>query len=145
MDSLQLKEREKIWHRKMLQECQSDGNNYIFTVFCLLSSFKKSKTGPKNINVFASLNILLTMSLAMSQVKMVEIWMNAVKEQADDMLEQGCRMQVDRRRSSGSELKMKAVTLSEEEIITIKWVKDLSLEEIPMKESSSCPQQQPAS
>ena len=92
-----------------------------------------------------SLNILLTMSLAMSQVKMVEIWMNAVKEQADDMLEQGCRMQVDRRRSSSSELKMKAVTLSEEEIITIKWVKDLSLEEIPMKESSSCPQQQPAS
>lgn len=61
-------------------------------------------------------------------VKMVEIWMNAVKEQADDMLEQGCRMQVDRRRSSSSELKMKAVTLSEEEIITIKWVKDLSLE-----------------
>jgi hypothetical protein len=91
------------------------------------------------------LHMSLNMLLTMSQVKMVEIWMNAVKEQADDMLEQGCRMQVDRRRSSGTELKMKEVTLSEDEIVTIKWVKDLSLEEIPMKESSSCPQQHQAS
>lgn len=71
--------------------------------------------------------------------------MNAVKEQADDMLEQGCRMQVDWKGSSSAELKMKEVTLSEEEIETIKWVKNLSSEEIPMKESSTCPQQSAAS
>jgi hypothetical protein len=37
------------------------------------------------------------------------------------MLEQGCKMQVDRRRSNDTELKMKEdVTLSEDEIETIK-------------------------
>lgn len=72
---------------------------------------------------------------------MVDIWMNALREQAEDMLEQGCRIQVDRRRCSGTKLKMKEVTLSEDEIKTIKWVKNSSLEEIWMKESSNCPQQ----
>lgn len=47
------------------------------------------------------------MLLTMSHVKMVEIWMNAVKEQADDLLEQGNIMQVERHISSGKELKMK--------------------------------------
>jgi hypothetical protein len=51
MDSLQLKKREKTWNWKMLQQCQSDGNNYIFTVFCC--PVLKIQTGPENINVSA--------------------------------------------------------------------------------------------
>ncbi|XP_040367199.1 uncharacterized protein LOC121050590 [Rosa chinensis] len=45
-------------------------------------------------------------------VEMVELWMTAVKEQADDMVEQGCRMKFDEKNSSEEQLKMIEVLLT---------------------------------
>ncbi|XP_040361779.1 cilia- and flagella-associated protein 251-like [Rosa chinensis] len=57
-------------------------------------------------------------------VEMVELWMTAVKEQADDMVEQGCRMKFDEKNSSEEQLKMIEVPLTETERESIRWIKD---------------------
>lgn len=72
---------------------------------------------------------------------MVQIWMTAIKDQADDLLEQGCRMKVDVCKSTSEELKMTDVRLREDEIETIKWIKNTSCAEILLIESLNCPQQ----
>jgi hypothetical protein len=75
------------------------------------------------------------------QVDMVELWMTAVKEQADDMLEQGCRMKFDEKNSSEEELKMIEVPLTETERQSIKWIKDNYKTKMAVTELKDNPQQ----
>lgn len=75
------------------------------------------------------------------QVDMVELWMTAVKEQADDMLEQGCRMKFDEKNSSEEELKMMEVPLTETERESIKWIKNNYQTKMAVTELKDSPQQ----
>ncbi|XP_062020775.1 uncharacterized protein LOC133737183 [Rosa rugosa] len=74
-------------------------------------------------------------------VDMVELWMTAVKQQADDMLEQGCRMKFDEKNSSEEELKMIEVPLTETERESIKWIKDNYKQKMAVTELKDNPQQ----
>ena len=72
---------------------------------------------------------------------MVELWMTAVKKQADEMLEQGCRMKFDEKNSSEEQLKMMEVPLTETERESIKWIKDNYNEKMEVTEIKDNPQQ----
>ncbi|KAM5570136.1 hypothetical protein ABKV19_017246, partial [Rosa sericea] len=74
-------------------------------------------------------------------IEMVELWMTAVKEQAYDMLEQGCRMKFDQKNSSEEELKMMEVPLTETERESIKWIKDNYKRKMAVTEIKDNPQQ----
>ncbi|PRQ37406.1 putative Ulp1 protease family catalytic domain-containing protein [Rosa chinensis] len=74
-------------------------------------------------------------------VEMVELWMTAVKEQADDMLGQGCRMKFDEKNSSEETLKMMEVPLTETERESIKWIKDNYKRKMAVTEIKDNPQQ----
>ncbi|KAM5582796.1 hypothetical protein ABKV19_002966 [Rosa sericea] len=75
-------------------------------------------------------------------VEMVELWMRAVKDQADDMLQQGCRMQFDKSQSTHTKLKMVESILSDDEIRTIRWIKEnYDGGRIPLNHARICPQQ----
>ncbi|XP_062028951.1 uncharacterized protein LOC133744946 [Rosa rugosa] len=89
---------------------------------------KKSSTGKSFKNV-------------QKMVDMVELWMTAVKEQADDMLEQGCRMKFDEKNSSEEELKMMEVPLTETERESIKWIKNNYKTKMAVTELKDNPQQ----
>ncbi|XP_061998837.1 uncharacterized protein LOC133716118 [Rosa rugosa] len=89
---------------------------------------KKSSTGKSFKNV-------------QKMVDMVELWMTAVKEQADDMLEQGCRMKFDEKNSSEEELKMMEVPLTETERESIKWIKNNYKTKMAVTELKDSPQQ----
>ncbi|XP_062014244.1 uncharacterized protein LOC133730722 [Rosa rugosa] len=89
---------------------------------------KKSSTGKSFKNV-------------QKMVDMVELWMTAVKEQADDMLEQGCRMKFDEKNSSEEELKMMEVLLTETERESIKWIKNNYKTKMAVTELKDNPQQ----
>ncbi|XP_061995613.1 uncharacterized protein LOC133713574 [Rosa rugosa] len=75
-------------------------------------------------------------------VEMVELWMRAVKDQADDMLQQGCRMKFDKSQSTHTKLKMVESILSDDEIRTISWIKEnYDGGRIPLNHARICPQQ----
>ncbi|KAM5573603.1 hypothetical protein ABKV19_013241 [Rosa sericea] len=74
-------------------------------------------------------------------IEMVELWMAAVKEQANDMLEQGCRMKFDEKNSSEEELKMMEVPLTETEKESIRWIKDNYKQKMAVTEMKDNPQQ----
>lgn len=78
---------------------------------------------------------------------MVELWMSAVKEQADDMLKKGSRRKMDMNRSSSEKLVMKKVKLTERERKSIQWVKNNYIENIPIscQINGPLPQQRPTS
>ena len=73
---------------------------------------------------------------------MVELWMRAVKDQADDMLEQGYRMKFDKSQSTHTKLKMVESILSDDEIKTIRSIKEnYAGGRIPLNHAKICPQQ----
>ncbi|KAM5547226.1 hypothetical protein ABKV19_001633 [Rosa sericea] len=74
-------------------------------------------------------------------IEMVELWMAAVKEQANDMLEQGCRMKFDENNSSEEELKMIEVPLTEIEKESIRWIKHNYKQKMEVIEMKDNPQQ----
>ncbi|XP_062005846.1 uncharacterized protein LOC133723026 [Rosa rugosa] len=75
-------------------------------------------------------------------VEMVELWMRAVKDQADDMLQQGCRMKFDKSQSTHTKLKMVESILSDDEIRTIRWIKEnYDGGRIPLNHARIYPQQ----
>ncbi|KAM5552665.1 Golgi integral membrane protein 4-like [Rosa sericea] len=74
-------------------------------------------------------------------IEMVELWMTAVKQQADDMLEQGCRMKFDEKNSSEEQLKMMEVPLTETKKESIRWIKDNYKQKMAVTEMKDNPQQ----
>ncbi|XP_062013997.1 uncharacterized protein LOC133730418 [Rosa rugosa] len=103
---------------------------------------KKPLTGScfQNVKKMKEHIIDLAVILEM-QIEMVEFWMTAVKDQADDMLEQGCRMKFDEKNSSEEELKLIEVPLTENEIESIKWIRDNYNGKMKVEDIKTCPQQ----